>query len=108
MRTMTARYPGRCAATGAPINPGDTIEYDRHTRRAYLAAPSIDPDTALAAELDPELAATDPEAAASAGRYLRRSMQRSVSHTWNSGGREYYRNKAGRCEDAPCCGCCNA
>ncbi len=49
-----------------------------------------------------------PEAAANAGRYLRRSMQRSVSHTWNSGGREYYRNKAGRCEDAPCCGCCNA
>ena len=23
-----------------------------------------------------------------------------------SGAREFYRNKAGRCEDAPCCGCC--
>jgi len=68
----------------------------------------IDPDEALAAQLDPELAAADPEAAASAGRYLRRSMKRSISHVWNSGGREYYRNKAGRCEDAPCCGCCNA
>ena len=22
------------------------------------------------------------------------------------GGKEYTRNKAGRCEDAPCCGCC--
>ena len=21
-------------------------------------------------------------------------------------GQEFYRNKAGRCEDAPCCGCC--
>jgi hypothetical protein len=31
-----------------------------------------------------------------------------VSHVWTSGGREYYRNKLGRCEDAPCCGCCNA
>ena len=31
-----------------------------------------------------------------------------VSHVWTSGGREYYRNKAGRCEDAPCCGCCTA
>jgi hypothetical protein len=70
--------------------------------------PYIDPDEALAAQIDPELAATDPEAAASAGRYLRRSLERSVSHVWNSAGREYYRNKSGRCEDAPCCGCCNA
>jgi hypothetical protein len=31
-----------------------------------------------------------------------------VSHVWTSGGREYYRNKQGRCEDAPCCGCCTA
>jgi hypothetical protein len=22
------------------------------------------------------------------------------------GGKTYYRNRAGRCEDAPCCGCC--
>lgn len=22
------------------------------------------------------------------------------------GGKEYIRNKQGRCEDAPCCGCC--
>lgn len=108
MRTMTAKYPGRCAATGATINPGDTIRYDGRTRRAYLAAPAIDPDVALAAELDPELAAADPEAAASAGRYLRQSLERGISHVWTSAGREYYRNRAGRCEDAPCCGCCNA
>jgi hypothetical protein len=24
----------------------------------------------------------------------------------NSGAREFYRNRNGRCEDAPCCGCC--
>jgi hypothetical protein len=30
-----------------------------------------------------------------------------VSHVIDFGdGREYYRNKNGRCEDAPCCGCC--
>jgi len=23
-----------------------------------------------------------------------------------SSGEEFYRNKKGRCEDAPCCGCC--
>ena len=31
-----------------------------------------------------------------------------VSHVWTAGGREYYRNRRGLCEDAPCCGCCNA
>jgi len=31
-----------------------------------------------------------------------------VSHfTVTSSGHEMYRNKNGRCEDAPCCGCCN-
>ena len=27
-------------------------------------------------------------------------------HTFVIGGREYYRNARGLCEDAPCCGCC--
>ncbi len=119
MSRMTARYPGICARTGARINPGDLIDYSRSTRRAVLVhrfnpegqAPAdypVDPDAAYAAALDPDLAAEDPEAAASAGRYLRQSIGRGVSDIWTSGGREFYRNKKGRCEDAPCCGCCNA
>jgi len=27
-------------------------------------------------------------------------------HVFRIGGREYYRNARGTCEDAPCCGCC--
>lgn len=27
-------------------------------------------------------------------------------HTYIVGGNEYTRNARGRCEDAPCCGCC--
>jgi hypothetical protein len=72
------------------------------------ASEPVDPDIALAESIDPELAAAEPDAAAAAGRYLRQSLARGVSHLWTSGGREYYRNRAGRCEDAPCCGCCNA
>jgi hypothetical protein len=69
----------------------------------------IDPDLALAASIDPDTAAAEPEAAAAAGRYLRQSMARGVSDIWRSStGREYYRNRRGLCEDAPCCGCCNA
>lgn len=101
MKTITARYPGRCARTGAPINPGDLISWSKG--RAELA----EPDAGIVAELDPELAATDPDAAAAAGRYLARAMRRGVSDIYQTGGRELYRNRRGRCEDAPCCGCCN-
>lgn len=85
MKTITAKYPGRCIRTGASIQPGDAIIWHGRGRA--------------------ELAASDPEAA---GRYLARSLARSVSDVWYIGGREYYRNKRGLCEDAPCCGCCNA
>jgi hypothetical protein len=109
MKTMTARFPGKCARTGAPIRPGDLIVF-LGKGRAYLSdlIPAIDPDLALARSIDPELADSDPDAAAQAGRYLRQSLERGVSRVWNSGGREYFRNRRGRCEDAPCCGCCNA
>lgn len=30
----------------------------------------------------------------------------NVSDTVQFGDRTFYRNRAGRCEDAPCCGCC--
>jgi hypothetical protein len=65
-------------------------------------------ELAMVADLDPELAQADPEAAAAAGRYLAQSMRRGVSDIWRTQGRELYRNRAGRCEDSPCCGCCNA
>ena len=113
MKTMTARFPGRCARTGAPIRPGDLIVF-LGKGRAYLsdlipAVDPVDPDLSLARSIDPELAESDPDAAAHAGRYLRQSIARGVSDIWRtSTGREYYRNRRGLCEDAPCCGCCNA
>lgn len=114
---FTARYPGRCARTGADIRPGDTIASAGRGRytligRAAPSAPDVDPidaDIAIADAIDPGIAADDPDAAAHAGRYLRQSIARGVSDIWRtSGGREFYRNRQGLCEDAPCCGCCNA
>jgi hypothetical protein len=40
------------------------------------------------------------------GYRLLRSTTGYVSNVIQIGGKEYYRNKAGLCEDAPCCGCC--
>jgi len=71
IKTMTARYPGRCSATGARINPGDTILYNTSTRTAQLQP---DSDT--------------------------------ITFIGEHGPSTFYRNRAGRCEDAPCCGCC--
>lgn len=119
MKTMQARFPGYCARTGARILPGDTIDYHGRNRailraragagaaRPDLDAPEIrDADLQLAVDLDPDLAHADPEAAQAAGRYLRQGMARSVSDHIVIGGQSFYRNKRGRCEDAPCCGCC--
>jgi hypothetical protein len=77
LKTITAKFNGRCARTGEAIQRGQTIIYNTATRSASLpgAADYIRPDY--------------------------------VSHVIDFGsGRQYYRNKNGRCEDAPCCGCC--
>jgi len=48
--SFTARYPGRCANTGAPIRPGDTVRSVARGRYALVSrAEPIDPDLALAA-----------------------------------------------------------
>ena len=90
VKTMNARYAGFDSRTGASIRPGDQIQYDTATRRAWLSEPGDMADLG------------DEQQAAS------RYNPAWVSHVWTSGGKEYYRNKAGRCEDAPCCGCCTA
>jgi len=88
IKTMNARYAGFDSRTGASIRPGDEIQYCTNTRRAWLA----------------DLGDEQQDVIDHPSRY----SPSWVSHVWTSGGREYYRNKAGRCEDAPCCGCCTA
>lgn len=78
-RTMLARYSSACAKTGEPIRPGDTIEYNPTTRKATLVSRGT--------------SSPGPE-----GRY--------ISNVFRTSGGTFYRNKNGRCEDAPCCGCC--
>jgi len=82
-KSMFAKYPGRCARTGQRINRGDQVIFDTATRQIWL---------------DDE----DEDA------YMERTRTRDdyVSHVFNFSGKEYYQNKQGRCEDAPCCGCC--
>ena len=110
MKIIVARYPGHCAYTGKPFKAGDNIGMIGKGRYILIEESEfIDPDLSFAASIDPELAKSDPDSASHAGRYLRQSMVRGVSDIWRTpSGREYYRNKRGLCEDAPCCGCCNS
>ena len=77
---MIAKYAGKDAHTGAPIRAGDEIIFDTVTRKAW----HTDDDDRLS--------------------FTTTSGYRS--DIFQISGREFYRNKAGRCEDAPCCGCC--
>ena len=81
-KRMFAKYSGTCSRTGYPISKGDDIIYDTDTRTAYI---NDDDDE---------------------GRLMFTTSEGLRSNVFNIGGREFYRNKAGRCEDAPCCGCC--
>jgi hypothetical protein len=82
-KTMLAKYPGKCAISGARINPGDDIVYDTVSRKAWLNEPG---DCKVRTMPDH-------------GRYISDVYRFSSGHI-------AYRNKAGLCIDAPCCGCC--
>ena len=36
LKTMRAKYPGKCSLSGARINPGDFIIYNTETKTAQL------------------------------------------------------------------------
>lgn len=83
LKSMIAKYPGKCAISGVQINRGDSITYCTDTRKAYLTEPG---DCQI--DIKPDQ-----------GRYI------SDVYRFSSGA-VVYQNKKGRCIDAPCCGCC--
>lgn len=102
MKTMTAKYPGTCKRTGQPIHVGDTINYFGRGHAELVSADneSYDPDVDEYREggFPPsrdELASD------------RRLAKRGLSVIRFSSGHVMTQNAKGRCEDAPCCGCCS-
>ncbi len=84
--TIKARYPSQCAVCGGAIAPGDAIEWTRGSRARHTTC-----------------------AGQTAGEHrIKRAARRyGSSYTRFSSGAEVFTNKRGRCEDAPCCGCCS-
>jgi hypothetical protein len=87
-KTMLAKYPGTCAVSGAPIRVGDQITYDTVARKAFFVEPG---DCQVSSEYLASRTRTKPH---------------YISDVFRIGSKEFYQNKKGRCEDAPCCGCC--
>jgi hypothetical protein len=98
MKTMTAKYPGTCKRTGQPIRVGDTINYYGRGH-VELANDSHDPD------VDEYREGGFPPSQATLAND-RRLARRGLSVTRFSSGAVVTQNSRGRCEDAPCCGCC--
>ena len=73
---MIARYPGTCARTGRAIRPGDVITFTSARRPVLVQQQHND------------------------------RVSDTIVFFGDSGAKEFYRNRNGRCEDAPCCGCC--
>ena len=79
---MIARYPGTCARTGRAIRPGDVITFTS-ARRPVLVQQQHN-----------------------AGSDNVTPYSDRIVFFGDSGDRTFYRNRNGRCDDAPCCGCC--
>ena len=86
--TITAKFPGTCKDCNTPIARGEKIEWSkasgaRHADCAKMRTPRRRPMTGAAPN--------------------------TKVHTVQFNGEDdtiFTRNARGRCEDAPCCGCC--
>lgn len=90
MKTMTAKYAGKCRACGEPINPGDPINFYGKGHAEHCDCE----DPGNPAHLHPDDSSDD-----------RRLARNGLTVIRTSGG-TFTQNSRGRCEDAPCCGCC--
>ncbi len=101
MKTMTAKYPGVCKRTGQPIRVGDTINYFGKGHAELVSCddetPHGDEDEYREGNFPPSRATLEND---------RRLAKRGLSVIRFSSGAVMTQNSKGRCEDAPCCGCC--
>ena len=91
MSRLIAKYRGVCAC-GAKVKPGDSVDYFKPEKKIVAcricAGSVVDHNWGIQAR-------------------TRNEYEQQVSDVFKfSSGHVAYRNKIGRCEDAPCCGCC--
>ncbi len=77
-KRMQARYPGTCCNCGHRFPKGATIDYDKYAPQGSKTAHADCPQ----------------------GRIVEFEFNGEYGPSYA------YQNSNGRCEDAPCCGCC--
>lgn len=90
--TITAKFDSTCTQCGRPVHKGQSVEWTRGARGVY--------------HTDCSSASANASSDANTARTPRAGRGRS-HYTRFSSGAEVFTNARGRCEDAPCCGCCS-
>jgi hypothetical protein len=106
-RTIKAKFAGACRRCGGEIRVGQNIRYGGRGRTYHLKAQCETGGDVTTSEADGPRQPFDEldEAEMMAREY---HNPRAVSHYARfASGAEVFVNKSGRCEDAPCCGCCS-
>lgn len=107
MKTMIAKYPGTCITCQKPITRGEQINFygrgqAEHAtcREGFAGGDEFEDD---------DCAGEDERAGLEHGTLAndRRMAKRGLSVFRFSSGAVMTQNSRGRCEDAPCCGCCS-
>jgi len=100
MKTMLSKFPGTCRDCGARVPRGAEIIY--HGRGSGITC------AACASGNGPEEYDEDERARLEPGTLAsdRRLARQGLTVVRFSSGESMTRNSRGRCEDAPCCGCC--
>jgi len=103
---MKNKYTSKCSQCGTKVNPGmGTI---RKAGRRKWSCTCLECKPLSASEA---MALSDGNEDHAAGLYAASQSQGRGYRSWGayipSTGSYIYQNKNGRCEDAPCCGCCS-
>lgn len=102
MKAMTSKFDGVCRDCGFKVTRGSEIVY--HGRGAGITCAACMSGQETEEEETPE----DERAGLEAGTLAsdRRLARQGLTVVRFSSGESMTRNSRGRCEDAPCCGCC--
>ncbi len=103
MKHMIAKYHGTCAACGGSIQRGEPICFFGHGRAEHQTCTQGREEDAEEFGGEDEAAGFEPGTLANDRRLARQGL--SVARF--SSGAVVTQNSRGRCEDAPCCGCCS-
>jgi hypothetical protein len=121
MKTLISKYPGQCKSCSKSFPKGELIAWSKahgakHLKCAGIYAPESPHEVRAACwecgdpegKFRPYGAATPVRCDSCEAKFQAvKKPEYQSNYARFSSGAEWYQNKRGRCEDAPCCGCCS-